>query len=288
MAKRILRFVRYRFLLFAGLLPYFLGASVAYHDTSSFSARLFLIGLGGIFFTLVGVEAFNEYFDWILGTDRVFQLDQKPVPKKKFYIGVLAFAIALLFAVYLTMQVGIGIFIFAVIGFIAAGGYLGPPLRFTYRGLGEVVIALSYGPAMVMGSYYLQTGRISILPAIVSIIPALFLFSIAIINEVPDFIQDRLVGKKNLCVRCGKKITVAIYGYIIIAIYISLLLMIITGLLPMLNIVLLLTLPLAWRNYSTAKAKQDSPQEMFHAIRGTMIVYISFICIIITALMLKG
>ena len=281
MAKRFLsalinliRLIRYRFLLFAGLLPYCLGAAIAYRSVSAFDPGLFLTGLIGIFFTLVGVEAFNEYFDWVSGTDRVFQPDPKPVTKKKFYIGVAAFAIALLFAVYLTLQVGAGIAIFAVAGFIAAAGYLGPLLRFAYRGLGEAVIALSYGPAMVLGSYYLQTAQIDFLPAVVSAIPAIFLFSIAIINEVPDFLQDSLVGKRNICVRNGRERTVAIYGYMSVVLYITLAMLAFAELLPKACLLILLTLPLAWRNYSTARAKLDAPQELFGAIRGTLIIYI--------------
>ncbi|MBI4655750.1 MAG: prenyltransferase [Elusimicrobia bacterium] len=287
MAKRVLRFIRYRFLLFAGLLPYCLGASIAYHGVSVFNLNLFLTGLVGIFFALIGVEAFNEYFDWILGSDRVFQLDPKPVTKKKFHIGVAAFAAALLFAVYLTLQVGIGIAIFAVLGFIAAAGYLGPPLRFTYRGLGEIVIALSYGPDMVLGSYYLQAGHISIIPVVVSVIPAIFLFLIAIINEVPDFLQDRLVGKKNICVRNGRERTVAIYGLMSVVLYIALALIVFAGLLPTAGLFILLTLPFMWRNYFVAKAKLDAPQDMLGAIRGTLIVYIISMGILIVSYLKK-
>lgn len=281
MLLRIIHYIRYRFLLFAGLLPYCLGAAMAFHNARSFESGLFFIGLIGIFFTLVGVEAFNEYFDWALGTDRVFQLDPKPVTKKKFFIGIAAFAVALLFAIYLTMQVGIGIAIFAAAGFVAAAGYLGPPLRFTYRGLGEIVIALSYGPAMVLGSYYLQARRIDILPAVVSAIPAIFLFLIAIINEVPDFLQDSLVGKRNLCVRNGQKRTVAIYGFVSILLYATLILLVIGGFLPKLSLLLLLTIPFMWRNWTTAKTKLDAPQGLFGAIRGTLFIYMIFMGILI-------
>ncbi|MBU2573971.1 MAG: prenyltransferase [Elusimicrobia bacterium] len=281
MAKRfrnalsdLIRLVRYRFLLFAGLLPYCLGAAIAYRSVSAFDPGLFLTGLVGVFFTLVGVEAFNEYFDWVLGSDRVFQPDPKPVTKKKFHIGVAAFAVAFLFAIYLTVQVGAGIAIFAVAGFVAAAGYLGPPLRFAYRGLGEVVIAMAYGPAMVLGSYYLQAGRIDFLPAVVSAIPAIFLFLIAIINEVPDFLQDSLVGKRNICVRNGRERTVSLYGLMSVVLYITVALLALAGLLPGACFLVLLTMPLMRRNYSTARAKLDAPQELLGAIRGTLVIYI--------------
>ncbi len=134
---------------------------------------------------------------------------------------------------------------------------------------------------MVLGSYYLQVGHIDLLPAIVSVLPAIFLFMIAIINEVPDFLQDSLVGKRNLCVRNGRERTVAIYGSMSIVLYIVLGVLVFADLLPKACLLILLTVPLMWRNHATAKAKLDVPQDMFGAIRGTLIVYIVSMCILI-------
>ncbi len=74
-AQRLLRvvsLVRYRFFLYAGLLPYLLGAAWAFAVEGQFDAAMFWSGLGGVVLAVVGVEAFNEYFDAKMGTDRVF------------------------------------------------------------------------------------------------------------------------------------------------------------------------------------------------------------------------
>ena len=197
--------VRYRFLLFAGLLPYVLGAAIAFYSDGQFSLLLFFIGLISLLFVLIGVEAFNEFFDWRMGTDRVFQLNPKPVTNSTFFIGIAAFFVALIGAIFLTLESGVMVIILSFIGFFAAFSYLGPPLKLAYRGSGEIVIALSYGPFMMLGSYYIQTQRMDFTPLFVSIIPALLLFGISILNEVPDYLQDRLVGKRNICVRVGQK-----------------------------------------------------------------------------------
>ena len=39
---------------------------------SVFDAALFWSGLAGVVLAVIGVEAFNEYFDSRMGTDRVF------------------------------------------------------------------------------------------------------------------------------------------------------------------------------------------------------------------------
>ncbi len=73
----VLSMVRYRFFLYAGLLPYGLGAAWAYATTGSLDAPIFWSGLGGVVLAVIGVEAFNEYFDSRMGTDRVFNAEDR-------------------------------------------------------------------------------------------------------------------------------------------------------------------------------------------------------------------
>ena len=74
----ILSMVRYRFFLYAGLLPYLLGAAWAYGIVGVFDAAIFWSGLAGVVLAVIGVEAFNEYFDSRMGTDRVFNPQDVP------------------------------------------------------------------------------------------------------------------------------------------------------------------------------------------------------------------
>ena len=139
---RVFTLVRYRFFLFAGLLPYLLGAAWAAGMTGMFDAAMFWSGLGGVVLAVVGVEAYNEYFDARMGTDRVFNpQDLPPVTDAVFWIGTAAFAGALAVGLYLTVRLGWPILAFALLGGAAAIFYEAPPIRWSYRGLGEVVIA---------------------------------------------------------------------------------------------------------------------------------------------------
>ena len=89
-----------------------------------------------------------------MGTDRVFNPQDLPaVTDAVFWIGTAAFAAALAVGVYLTARVGWPILAFALLGGAAAIFYEAPPIRWSYRGLGEAVIALAYGPWMVLGSF---------------------------------------------------------------------------------------------------------------------------------------
>jgi 1,4-dihydroxy-2-naphthoate octaprenyltransferase len=271
--SQLIRLARYRFLLIAGLLPYILGAGIAFYSDKRFNPTLFFVGLIGLLFVLVGVEAFNEFFDWQLGTDRVFQLEPKPVSERTFVLGLTAFLVAFVIAIFLATELGVAIIVFAVIGFFCAFSYLGPPLKLAYRGLGELIIALAYGPFMVLGSYYVQSQRIAALPLFVSVIPALLLFSIAILNEVPDYFQDSLVGKRNICVRLGQKNVVRLYGSIQLLFYAILLVGLWGGRLPRLAWLVLACLPIFFISYTTGMRTYDNPPKFVSAVRYMIIHY---------------
>ncbi len=195
-----------------GRCPYLLGAAWAYAIEGQFDAAIFWSGLSGVVLAVVGVEAFNEYFDAQMGTDRVFNpVDLPPISVAVFWIGVAAFAGALAVGVYLTIRGGWPILAFALLGGAAAIFYEAPPVRWSYRGLGEAVIALSYGPWMVLGSLYLHTGSVSAGAFLASLVPAGLIMALAVANAIPDFHQDRLVGKRNLVVRLGRRRGVLLY-----------------------------------------------------------------------------
>ena len=206
LVMKVASVVRYRFFLYAGLLPYLLGAAWAYGIEKTFRPGAFWLGLLGIFLSVVGVESFNEYFDAKMGTDRVFNPDaDEHIPEWMFWLGVAAFALAAAIGFGLALSGGWPVVLYTLLGGAAAVWYVGPPIRWVYRGLGETVIGLSYGPWMTLGSVQLHTHRFSGGALLASLVPGLLIMSLAVVNNIPDYHQDRLVGKRNLVVRLGRK-----------------------------------------------------------------------------------
>lgn len=287
MSSRITRtfhIIRYRFLLFAGVFPFILGQAMAFRENrNAFSFFYFSIGFAGVVLVLTGVECFNEYFDSKLGTDRVFEISNRGLPHYTFRLGVLAFASAFLIAIYLAIIKNPQILLFAFLGFLIAGFYVTPPIKWAYRGLGEFVIFLAYGPLMTLGSYYIQTGKINFNQIIGSLLPGLLIFSVSLINEIPDYFQDRLVGKRNIVVRIGKKKAILLYEIILILFFIFLGIGIILKILPPLSILIFLTLPLAYCGIKVAKKYYDSPVKFIPAIRLTVLLYTFAISLFVTA-----
>jgi 1,4-dihydroxy-2-naphthoate octaprenyltransferase len=274
--------LRYRFFLFAGFLPYLLGQALAYNYKGSLHWSNFYLGLGGLFFVLLGIETFNEYFDVALGTELVFSQDKIKTPSWIFKLGLTSFAIAFIFALILTLKLGLAILGFALIGFFASFFYLGPPLRLAYRGLGELVIGLSYGPLLTLGSFWVQEPWLYFPALFVSIIVGLLMFALALINEVPDYYQDYLVGKRNIVVRVGQKKAVLLYSIVFLIIFSLFVWGIFLKLFSVKVGLVFLATPLAWQGLSIARKHYNQPQKFIPAIRNAIFLYI----IILTGLIL--
>jgi 1,4-dihydroxy-2-naphthoate polyprenyltransferase len=275
--RRLLRvcgLVRYRFFLYAGLLPYLLGAAWAYSVARAFDAAIFWGGLGGVVLAVIGVEAFNEYFDSRMGTDRVFNpADLPPMADSVLWLGTAAFVGALALGVYLAVRGGWPILAFALLGGTAAIFYVAPPIRWAYRGLGELVIGLSYGPWMVLGSLYLQAKALSWGALCASLVPGFLIMALAVVNAIPDFHQDRLVGKRNLVVRLGRRravwfyIALAAAGLLVVAVGV------VAGVFPIACLAALLALPLLVASGRCAVRTYATPREFVPAVRSIVACY---------------
>lgn len=262
----LIRLIRYRFFLFAGVLPYLLGQAVAFNIRGDLNWSRFWWGFAGIFFVLVAVELFNEYFDAKEGGDRIFSQEKPAVPKSFFAMGIFVLALALIVGIYFAYKVGWPVLLFCFLGFMGAYFYVGPPIRWAYRGFGELVIGLCYGPFMVMGSFYLQTKTVGFMPFFASLISGLSIFCLAVLNEIPDYYQDMLVGKRNLVVRLGKQNAIGLLKLCLVVLFTLLILGATAKIIPLLALTALVMLPWIVQSLKVAERNYDEPKAFVSAI----------------------
>ena len=90
-----------------------------------------------------------------------------------------------------------------ILGWIASGliigvSYSGWPLKLGFRGLGELVIFLMFGPLMMTGVYYAITGTLDLKITWLSIAVGLLVTNIVYSHSVLDAIPDAKMGKKTM------------------------------------------------------------------------------------------
>jgi len=103
-----------------------------------------------------------------------------------------------------------------LLGTALGWSYHGPPLKFAYRGFGELDVVLCYGPLIVLSTYLVQTHSLSWAVFWLSLPLGLFIAAFLWVNEFPDYQADAGAGKNNLVVRMGRRrasrALCAIYG----------------------------------------------------------------------------
>ena len=120
---------------------------------------------------------------------------------------------------YLTYACGWPVLVLGLFGMASSIFYTVPPIRFGYRGFGELGLLVNFGPVIVMGSYYVQTQTLAMEPLVASLVPGFMMWSMIIINEIPDYEADRLGGKWNLVARFGRFAGAVLYGIGLIIAY---------------------------------------------------------------------
>lgn len=200
------------------------------------------------------------------------------------WLGIAAFAGALSVGIFLTGRAGWPILAFAFLGGLAAVFYVAPPIRWAYRGMGEAVIALSYGPWMVLGSLYLHAHTLAWGAAAASLVPGFLIMALAVVNAIPDFHQDRLVGKRNLVVRLGRHRAVWLYLGLASASLIVALAGVATKLFPWPCLAALLALPLLISSGRCAVGTFGTPRLFVPAIRDIVSCYLVAVALFTAAI----
>ena len=96
---------------------------------------------------------------------------------------------------------------------ILALGYTVPPLALSYRGLGELDVALTHATGAILCGFVLQGGLLADpSPWLLSLPLALAVLPSIILAGVPDRVADRAIGKGTLAVRLGVRGAVVLAG----------------------------------------------------------------------------
>ena len=226
-----------------GILIYFLiGASFALLLNAQFIWSKIIWGYLILFMASMAIHYANDYFDFEIdhyGTPTTFtggsgilveNPELKPISKKLALIFIsLSIIIGACFTVVFSFP--ISFFLFVLFGNFMVWFYAAPPIKFSYRGLGEVANIIN-GFIMPATGYFVVMGTID-LPFIIFSIPLVLLqmmFTIGV--EIPDLEGDKLGGKITWIVSKGREFGFKLIGIIGIVATATFLIIPYTNLLP--------------------------------------------------------
>jgi 1,4-dihydroxy-2-naphthoate octaprenyltransferase len=200
----------------ASLVAVLLGTAAAYHTTGLFSVWPFVLALLATALVHSGANVCNDYFDHVQGTDRVNVSYIRPftggsrviqrgelTPRTVLRGGLLLLGLGAAVGVVLAAMTTWAILWVGAAGVLAGYFYSAPPVRFASRGLGELVIALTFGMLVPVGGWFTQVRTFAPIVLAAATPLAMLIAAVIVINEVPDIEADADTGKRTLAVRLG-------------------------------------------------------------------------------------
>jgi 1,4-dihydroxy-2-naphthoate octaprenyltransferase len=206
-------------------LPAMLGAVVSWSIAGSFHTVLFLITAVCVTLNHIALNMTDDYFDYLHSVDRAHGGGANPYtggsrtltgglirPEQMRAAFTLFYALTTAGGATLAIASGWPVLVFGAVGVLSSFFYTAPPVRYAYRGLGELSQLVNFGATIGLGSYYVQARTLS-LEALVAVLPLGFMmFSMIVINEIPDVEGDLKGGKRTLVVLLGSRSSVWLYG----------------------------------------------------------------------------
>ena len=190
----------------AAITPVIVGAAIAYPKFNFLNALLCLVvGLA----LQIAVNYANDYSDGVRGTDServgptrlvASGLATAAEVKRAAYI---AFGIAAIAGIYLSMRTSLVLLVIGLLAIISAWRYTGGADPYGYRGLGELYVFIFFGLVATLGTFYAQTGMITLEATVAAISNGAVSCALLAVNNIRDIEGDTKAGKLTLAVRIG-------------------------------------------------------------------------------------
>lgn len=261
------------------VIPVWVGTSVAIAETRNFNTTNFLIFLFASLCIQVWINITNDVFDAETGVDvnklhSLINLTGKETSKFWLWLancflmtGILATSLIVF------LQKDITILILVLLGCLLGYSYQGPPFRLSYKGIGEIICFISYGPLLVSSAYYSQnpTWSLTALAAsmIIGLATSLILFC-AHFHQVED---DLAGGKYSPVVRLGTEKSARLLSWWGYGIYVLIGTFVIFKIFPLGSLLSFVSLFYALKLFSHVSTYHDQPLKVSNCKFITVSMY---------------
>ena len=281
------------------LIPPILGGLVAAVENPGLKFSLFRFILAGIgcMTAHAGANILSDYYDFKTRVDREGTYGSSGLlvagimsPDQMLRGGWIALVLAGVIGAYLVLATPGGTFL---IWLILLGGLLGvfytaKPFEFKYHALGDLAVFISFGPAMVLGAYFVQAHHFSWTPLLYSIPIGLLVDAILHSNNLRDIVNDGVVKIKTVPILIGEKWAKIMYQGLVLGAYLITLLLVVAGGMTAFTLLVFVSLPLALKVVNMVRNKETVPMEKFAMIdAATAQVHLAFGLLMVIGLALR-
>jgi len=290
--KNIARALRLPFIS-ASITPFIFGSLI---QKANFNFSGFIFGFLAVVATHLSANLINDYADSKSGADwhdkKFFglfggsKLIQEHTFSERFYFRAAAIAAGLscLSVIILSLVIkSIIVLVYYLAIIFLSWAYSQPPFKFSYRRVGELVIFLLFGPALVMGGYFIQTGIFPDIKSFVLSLPFGFLTTaILFANEVPDLSEDKKAGKLTWVSITGQYRAFGVYYLLMLSALLSILMGIVLGYLGVISSLSFLCIFLAIKSANIIRKYPEDKLRLFKSSKLTIAIHNIISAILIT------
>lgn len=197
--------------LAAAVAPVMVGSALAAHlHPETFERQLSVLCFLVAACIQVATNFLNDALDFKKGADSVRSFGPIRVtasgrlrPGQVMFAGFFFLFLALLAGIPLVAHRGWELLPLGIVSLALAYLYTGGPWPLAYRGLGDVFVILFFGVVATAGTFYVQSGELSLLIVVLGLQVGLLANNLLVINNARDAAEDREVGKMTLAARYG-------------------------------------------------------------------------------------
>jgi 1,4-dihydroxy-2-naphthoate polyprenyltransferase len=263
----------------AAIVPVLVGSGLAWgQDVFRWDALVWaLIGALAI---QVAANFANDASDAVRGADTPDRVGPPRMvslglitPRQMWTATWLAIAVAAVAAGFLTAIAGPLILAIGAVSVVAMLGYVGGPVPYGYRGLGEVFVFVFFGLVATVGSRFVHDASAPAAAWLLAIPVGLLASAILLANNYRDMSTDATAGKRTLAVALGgastrRLFTILLYGAIAVAALFAAL-----GWTPRPTVAVVLVAPLCRKPIAILNRASSGP-ELIEALKATARIHL--------------
>lgn len=235
----------------AAIAPVLVGSGLAIGD-GAFRWDSFVAALVGALAIQIAANFANDASDAKRGADTPERVGPQRMvatgvisPARMWTAVAMAVAVATAMGVWLITIAGWWIAVIGAVSILAMLTYVGGPIPYGYRGLGEVMVFLFFGLVATLGTRFVHSPELGPDVWAAGVMMGALAAAILVANNLRDLETDRTVGKRTLAVTLGRDRTRFLFVVLIALPFVLLVVSVVMRTLPPWAAVSLVSGPLA-------------------------------------------